>query len=186
MEIILLAIALGIDCFTVSISCGIIQRKMGGQVWVMAFFFGLFQAIMPFIGWLGAYFLKYDVEAYDHWIAFFLLALLGGKMIREYFNGESEVPHFNPSRFSTILILALATSIDALAVGFSFTGMGVDGFENIGFPILIIGLFSFILTLNGKYIGVKIGRRFNCPAELIGGLIFLAIGAKVLYLHLSV
>lgn len=107
-------------------------------------------------------------------------------MIREYFNGESEVPHFNPSRFSTILILALATSIDALAVGFSFTGMGVDGFENIGFPILIIGLFSFILTLNGKYIGVKIGRRFNCPAELIGGLIFLAIGAKVLYLHLSV
>ena len=165
MEIILLAIALGIDCFTVSISCGIIQRKMGGQVWVMAFFFGLFQAIMPFIGWLGAYFFKYDVEAYDHWIAFFLLAL---------------------SRFSTILILALATSIDALAVGFSFTGMGVDGFENIGFPILIIGLFSFILTLNGKYIGVKIGRRFNCPAELIGGLIFLAIGAKVLYLHLSV
>ena len=127
-DIILLAIALAMDCFTVSIVSGVIcskesidrsQEKVGCLR--MAFLFGFFQALMPLIGWLGISYFRSYMEAYDHWIAFALLAFIGGKMIWESF-GPEEQQHFNPRRLRTQLLLAIATSIDALAIGIYMSG----------------------------------------------------------------
>ncbi len=185
LETLLLAVALAMDCFTVSICCGIIERRMGKQVWLMAFFFGLFQAVMPLIGWLFAGLFSRQISAYDHWVAFGLLAFLGGKMIWEGFHKKDECPCFNPSRLSVILTLAVATSIDALAVGFSFIGMGLLRAAEIIIPIVSIGVVSFLFSLLGKHIGVRLGRRFNWPAEQLGGIILILIGFRVLAEHLS-
>jgi len=123
---ILLGLALAMDCFSVSITCGLIQKRMGRQVWAMALLFGFFQAMMPFIGWLAIAFFADKIEAYDHWIAFGLLLFLGGRMI---VNGlrhhdDAAASHFNPSDWKVLLTLAVATSIDALAVGFTLCRHG--------------------------------------------------------------
>lgn len=174
------------DCFSISISCGIVHRRMERQVLVMAFFFGLFQAVMPLLGWLMAGCFYEQVEAYDHWVAFGLLSLLGGKMIWNYLSeGSDATPSVNPSRLSSILLLALATSVDALAVGFTFMRIKYTDFAATLWPAIVIGAGSFLLTVLGKYIGVQIGRRVRIPAELFGGLILIGIGIKVLYTHLS-
>jgi len=184
IEALLLAVALAMDCFTVSITCGIIQRKMGKQVLAMAFLFGLFQSLMPLLGWLAANLFSKQITAYDHWVAFGLLVLLGGKMIWEGFRKEEHTA-FNPSRPVILVTLAVATSIDALAVGFSFIGMGMRSIPEIVKPVVTIGIMSFLFSIFGKYIGVKLGRRFNWPAEQIGGGILIMIGLKVLIEHLS-
>ncbi len=194
VECLLLALALAMDCFSVSISCGIIQKRMGRQVLAMAFFFGLFQALMPLIGWLAAEVFSREIEAYDHWIAFGLLLFIGGKMVlsevREFFRpgtGTEEKPlSMNSSGLRVIITLAIATSIDAMAVGFTFPGFGINRWSDTVCPLLIIGLVSALMSVVGKYIGVHIGKRFNCPAELIGGLVLIGIGTKVLYEHLTV
>ncbi len=192
IDCFLLALALAMDCFSVSISCGIVQKRMGRQALVMAFFFGLFQALMPFLGWLAAEVFSKEIMAYDHWIAFGLLAFLGGKMVysevAKYLSKEEddheEKTGFNPSDICVLLTLAVATSIDALAVGFTFPGLGVNSLADMAVPLLIIGIVSAVMSLVGKYIGLNIGRRFNCPAELFGGLILIGIGVKVLVQHL--
>lgn len=183
--IIFLAIALAMDCFTVSVTCGVLQKRMGSQVWAMAFLFGLFQALMPLIGWLAAGLFSRQIMAYDHWVAFGLLFLLGVKMIWEGFHGDKECHRFNPSKPVVLLTLAVATSIDALAVGFSFVGMGIRTAWQVVQPIVIIGIVSFLMTLGGKYLGVKIGRIFHWPAEQFGGIILIIIGVKVLIEHLT-
>lgn len=125
-EILLLAIGLAMDCFTVSIASGIIQHKM---IWktclLITIFFGLFQGFMPLLGWGGTLHFLSLIESFDHWIAFGLLTFLGGKMIIESFQ-EEERHHFDPSKLLVILTLAVATSIDALAVGISFTCIGLN------------------------------------------------------------
>ena len=123
LDIILLAIALAMDCFAVSIVSGVLTRKQ----WLprMAFLFGFFQALMPLIGWIGISFFRSDIEAFDHWIAFALLLLIGGNMIRESFSPEEE-HFFNPLRLRTQLLLAVATSIDAMAIGISFACTGFN------------------------------------------------------------
>lgn len=186
LEMLLLGVALAMDCFTVSITCGAIQKHMGHQVWVMAVLFGFFQGLMPFIGWGAADLLKGHIEAYDHWIAFGLLVALGVKMIIEGIDEgkKGEHTHLDPSKSWVIVTLAIATSIDALAVGFSFVAMGVHTYADISFAMLIIALISFIATLLGKYIGVNLGRRFNWPMEQIGGTILILIGIRVLCQHL--
>lgn len=183
---LLLGVALAMDCFTVSITCGAIQRRMGRQVWFMALAFGFFQGALPFIGWLAADLLKGHIEAYDHWIAFGLLAFLGGKMILEGREGckEEAHGHFDPSNPWVVLTLALATSIDALAVGFSFVAMGVNTYVELLMAMMVIALVSFLATLLGKYIGVKLGCRFHWPMEKIGGAILILIGLRVLSEHL--
>lgn len=183
-ETVLLALALAADCFTVSLTCGIIQRRMGRQALGMALLFGLFQGAMPLLGWLLATFPQEEISAYDHWVSFGLLAFLGGKMIREGCR-EREHCSFDPSSFSTLLALSVATSIDALAVGFSFIGMGFGGIRDVLFPVLVIGLASFVLSILGKYVGTTLGKRFDWPAEQIGGAILIFIGARVLVEHLS-
>jgi putative Mn2+ efflux pump MntP len=188
LDIILLAIALAMDCFTVSIVCGVILRGEQRSSFVtyrLAFLFGLFQALMPLIGWLGISHFSQYLEAVDHWIAFGMLAFIGGKMIKESFD-DAEGKHFDPCRLRTQLLLAVATSIDALAVGISFACTGYATLSQLTQPLLMIGLASFILSLLGYYLGRRFGsiitRRLK--PELFGGLILILIGVKILLTHL--
>jgi len=187
MELItylLLGLALAIDCFSVSLTCGMIEKQMGRQAIAMALLFGFFQALMPCIGWLAIDVFSHQIEDYDHWIAFGLLLFLGVRMIRSGFLPSDAEQHFDPSRPRVLLALAVATSIDALAVGFTFIGMGIRTAGDALPPLLIIGLVSAGMSLVGKYVGITIGRRFKFRAEPIGGLILVAIGVKVLCQHL--
>ncbi len=184
LEIWLLAIGLAMDCFTVSITSGIILKRICWRTFLtMAFFFGLFQALMPLIGWFAASRFSHLIHEYDHWVAFGMLALLGGNMIKESFSEEEE-DHFNPTRLKVILALAVATSIDALAVGISFAFVGMDTFTDLLFPIGIIGLVSFVFSIVGCLTGACCGKRFNVRMELWGGIILILIGGRILIEHL--
>jgi len=185
LEIWLLAISLAMDCLTVSITSGIILRRVCQRTFLlMAFFFGLFQGLMPLIGWFAASRFYHLIERFDHWIAFGLLTFLGIRMIKESFADE-ENHHFDPTRLPVILTLAVATSIDALAVGISFAFVGMETWNDIITPVLIIGLVSFIFSLAGCFFGVYCGKRINLRTELLGGIILIGIGVKILIEHLS-
>lgn len=179
IEYFLLGLALAMDCFSVSITCGIIQRRMGVQVWVMSLLFGFFQALMPLIGWLFGDLLC-RVAATNAWISCALLCFLGLKMIRDGYRKQHEDTNLqiDPSRLKILLMLSVATSIDALSVGFSFTGMGLLEFRQVYYPLAWIGFMSFVMTLFGKYIGVKVGRHIHFPAEWFAGVILIIIGLK--------
>ena len=151
----------------------------------IAFFFGLFQGVMPIIGWFGASHFYHLIEQFDHWIAFGLLFFLGIRMIKESFNKEEENHHFNPKRLLVILTLAVATSIDALAVGISFAFVGMNTWQDILFPIIIIGIVSFLFSILGCFIGVYFGKRINLRAELWAGIILIGIGIKILVEHVE-
>ena len=184
LEIWLLAVSLAIDCFTVSITSGIILHRIRWGIFLkMAFLFGLFQAAMPFLGWLGASRFNHLIETYDHWIAFALLAFLGIRMIREHFKDEEE-RSFDPTRMKVILTLAVATSIDALAVGISFAFTGFRTLSSLLYPLTAIGIASFVISLAGSLIGVFFGKRFNLRVEIFGGLVLIGIGVKILFEHL--
>lgn len=184
LEIWLLAVSLAIDCFTVSITSGIILHRIRWGIFLkMAFLFGLFQAAMPFLGWLGASRFNHLIETYDHWIAFALLAFLGIRMIREHFKDEEE-RSFDPTRMKVILTLAVATSIDALAVGISFAFTGFRTLSSLLYPLTAIGIASFAISLAGSLIGVFFGKRFNLRVEIFGGLVLIGIGVKILFEHL--
>lgn len=184
LEIWLLAVSLAIDCFTISITSGIILHRIRWGIFLkMAFLFGLFQAAMPFLGWLGASRFNHLIETYDHWIAFALLAFLGIRMIREHFKDEEE-RSFDPTRMKVILTLAVATSIDALAVGISFAFTGFRTLSSLLYPLTAIGIASFVISLAGSLIGVFFGKRFNLRVEIFGGLVLIGIGVKILFEHL--
>lgn len=184
LEIWLLAVSLAIDCFTVSITSGIILHRIRWGIFLKkAFLFGLFQAAMPFLGWLGASRFNHLIETYDHWIAFALLAFLGIRMIREHFKDEEE-RSFDPTRMKVILTLAVATSIDALAVGISFAFTGFRTLSSLLYPLTAIGIASFVISLAGSLIGVFFGKRFNLRVEIFGGLVLIGIGVKILFEHL--
>ncbi len=186
IDIFFLAIALAMDCFTVSIVSGVIMRRMVWRMVLrMAFLFGLFQALMPLLGWWGiSYFSEYII-AFDHWIAFTLLAFIGGKMVKESFE-EGEEAHFHPERLRTQLLLAVSTSIDALAVGVSLVCVGYSDAASLPFPLTVIGLVSLVMSVAGNWLGVRFGRvithRFK--PELVGGVILILIGVKILLEHL--
>lgn len=183
-EIWLLAVSLAIDCFTVSVTSGIILHRIQWATFLrMSFFFGLFQAMMPLIGWMGASSLSHLIQAYDHWIAFGLLAFLGIRMIRSHFQDE-ETACFDPTRLTVILTLAVATSIDALAVGISFAFTGFETLSSLAMPLGAIGIASLVLSLTGSVIGATFGKRFNLRMELFGGLVLTGIGLKILIEHL--
>ena len=181
----LLALALAMDCFTMSITCGILQRRMGGQVWLMAFLFGAFQAVMPWLGWQLTGLFEQQISSFDHWIAFALLMFLGLKLCWDARKPEAK-QHYDPSHLGVLLMLAVATSIDALSVGVSFWGMGLKKSEMLLMPLLQIGAVSFLLSVIGKYIGVKVGQRLNFRAGYLGGVLLIFIGCKVLLEHLCV
>ena len=187
LDIWMLAIALAMDCFTVSIVSGVIVRRwLWGMILRMAFLFGLFQAAMPLIGWLATNHFSEQLETIDHWIAFGLLAFIGGKMIRESFGPEEEEKQFNPRNLHTQLLLAVATSIDALAIGISFACTGYRLFVQIAYPLFVIGLVSFMFSLFGYKLGVRFGKSIarKLKPELLGGIILIVIGIKILITHL--
>ena len=191
IDIILLAVALAMDCLTVSIVSGVIEVKSeevkSEKWWIirMALLFGLFQAMMPLIGWLGISHFQTYMEAYDHWIAFTMLGFIGGRMVWESF-GSDEEQHFNPRKLRTQLLLAIATSIDALAVGISFACTGYTAVGQLTLPLIIIGVVSFLFSLIGYRLGARFGRSIaqRLKPELFGGIILIGIGVKILAEHL--
>ena len=186
IDIWLLAVALAMDCLTVSIVSGVIVRRIFlALVLRLAVFFGAFQALMPLAGWLATKHFSEALESIDHWIAFGLLAFIGGKMIKESFEEEREHT-FDPQRLSTQLLLAVATSIDALAVGISFACVGYNTLNSLLLPLIIIGVVSFTFSVTGYLLGVRFGRRIErrLKPELLGGVILLVIGVKILLSHL--
>ena len=191
IDIILLAVALAMDCLTVSIVSGVIEVKSeevkSEKWWIirMALLFGLFQAMMPLIGWLGISHFQTYMEAYDHWIAFTMLGFIGGRMVWESF-GSDEEQHFNPRKLRTQLLLAIATSIDALAVGISFACTGYTAVGQLTLPLIIIGVVSFLFSLIGYQLGARFGRSIarRLKPELFGGIILIGIGVKILMEHL--
>ena len=189
LELWLLAVALAMDCFTVSIVFGVLLRKIEWRtILVVAFLFGLFQAMMPLAGWLATNSFSSLIEDYDHWIAFGLLAFLGGRMIKESFSDdeEEEAKHINTRKLKTQLVFAVATSIDALAVGISFTCLGFNTISSLSLPLLIIGFVSLAFSIVGSLLGIRFGKGVEkrLKPELLGGIVLIIIGIRVLCEHL--
>ena len=186
LDIWFLAVALATDCFTVSIACGIIVKRMEWGITLrMALLFGVFQALMPLLGWLGISNFSHYLEEVDHWIAFGLLAFLGCRMIRDAFL-PVEDHSMNPRRFKTQFLLGVATSIDALAIGIPFACMGFKQVSSLDYPLFVIGIVAFISTIIGMWLGVRFGKPLErrLKPELLGGIILIIIGVKVLISHL--
>ena len=181
IEIFLIAVSLALDAFAVSVSSGISIPGFGGRQAVKrGLGFGAFQFAMPLIGWvLGAGVSQY-IQAVDHWVAFALLAAIGGKMAWEALRGgeEDEAPADLSAR--RLCLLAIATSIDALAVGVSMAFMRVD----VLLSAAVIGVVAFVLSVVGSLAGRRLGRLFQRRAELAGGLVLIGIGVKILLEHL--
>ena len=182
IEIFLIGIGLAMDAFAVAVCKGLSMKKLDfKKTIIIALYFGLFQALMSLIGfYLGATF-ESLVTSIDHWIAFGLLGFIGGNMIRESFNGESDNCNDNVD-FKTMIVLAIATSIDALAIGITFAFLQT----NISLAVLIIGVVTFALSLLGVKIGNKFGDKYESKAEVMGGLILVIIGVKILLEHLDI
>lgn len=184
LEVWLTALALAMDSFTVAIAAGLILKRVKlGNFLTIAFFFGLFQALMPLMGWAGSVYFYNLIENYDHWIAFAILVFLGVKMIREGVQDEEE-HHFDPTRLATVLVLSVGVSIDALAVGISFTCIGMNTLASLVFPLIAIGLASFVLALGGCFIGSLVGNKLRLPVEPLGGVVLILLGIKILCEHL--
>lgn len=186
-DLLLLSVALAMDCFTVSIMSGVVLRRpVGGAVVRMALLFGLFQGLMPLVGWFGTSHFSHYLEAVDHWVAFGLLTFVGGKMIWESLTGDDDHPSFDPLSLRTQLVLAVATSIDALAVGISMACLGYAHVSQLTVPLLLIGVVSTALSLAGYRLGVSFGRVIaeRLKPGLLGGLVLVFIGIKVLVSHL--
>ena len=187
VEILLLSIGLGMDCLAVSLTSGVaLHRVQWRPILLMAFLFGFFQGAMPVFGWGVGYTFSRQIEQFDHWIVFGILLFLGLRMIRESYRGETCKGNFNPADIKVVLTLAVATSIDALAVGLSFAIMQMNRFADILFPVLIIGGVSFVMSVGGLLTGIHLGKRYagRCEADLWGGLILIAIGTKILIEHI--
>lgn len=186
VELLFVAVGLSMDAFAVSVCKGLGMRSLNRvQAAVIALFFGLFQALMPVAGWLlGTQFSRF-VEPVDHWVAFVLLAAIGAKMLWDAFHesGEGEsCPVDQKLDLRELVLLSIATSIDALAVGITFAFLGVD----ILLASLLIGLTTFILSFAGVCIGFGFGRRFERAATVTGGIVLIGIGVKILLEHLGV
>ncbi len=181
LTVFLLAIGLSFDSFAVSVCSGLnLPQIRFMQAVKIAIFLALFQAVMPLVGWLVGNSIKSLIEPVDHWIAFGLLSLIGGKMIIESFIDSEAREIKNPLNIRVILTLSVATSIDALAVGFSFATL----LSKILIAVLIIGLVTFIASMLGILLGKKTGSSVNRYAEIFGGIILLLIGTKILAEHL--
>ena len=181
-DLFLIALALSMDAFAVAICKGLSVKKVGAKhILTVGIYFGGFQALMPLIGLLLGFKFERFIVSIDHWIAFVLLAVIGGGMIREAIAGVEDEANDSFS-FKTMLPLALATSIDALAVGISFAFLGVD----IVAAAVLIGVTTFVLSGAGIVVGNVFGAEYKSKAELAGGIVLILIGLKILLEHLEV
>lgn len=182
VTIILIALGLAMDAFAVSVASGFSAKRLHlRHALRMAAAFGIFQALMPVAGWLAGTGLRSFMTGIDHWVAFGLLSAIGGKMISESTKLDDSEKSSNPFASPTLFVLAVATSIDAFAVGISLSMIGIA----IAAPAAIIGAVTFALSLGGTYIGERFGHLFERKLELIGGLILIGIGVKILVEHLA-
>jgi len=186
MELVLLAVGLSMDAFAVSVCKGLCMKKadLRAQT-ICGAWFGGFQALMPLIGFfLGTLFAD-AIEAIDHWVAFVLLALIGANMLKEAFTKECDCCDINEADLSvkTMFVMAVATSIDALAVGIS---LAMAGNVNILAAVALIGVITFLLSAVGVKVGNVFGSRFEKKAQLCGGVILILLGIKILLEHLGI
>jgi len=182
LELILISIGLAMDCFAVSFSAGAHQKnyKIPGM-FIVAAMFGLFQAGMPLIGWAGGEAVVDHICQFDHWIAFLILAFIGGNMLKDGIRPDKEDKAMDVLKPVTLLVLSVATSIDALAVGFSFSMMDV----NIWLSVFCIGMASFFLSMTGSLLGQKVSEKIKPQyAEILGGIILIIIGLTILLSHI--
>lgn len=187
VTLLLMGVGLSMDAFAVSICKGLAMRRVNKkQCFVIALFFGVFQALMPLIGWfLGSQFEQY-ITSIDHWIAFILLCFIGGKMILEAVREKDEKDEVEqmdpPLDLKELFVMAVATSIDALAVGITFAFLDIPILE----AILVIGITTFIICVIGVYVGNFFGSRYKRKATLAGGVILVLLGVKILLEHLGI
>jgi putative Mn2+ efflux pump MntP len=178
-EIVFIAVGLAMDAFAVSITLGLSAKKLRpADIVIPGVYFGFFQSLMPAIGYFAGFFFAHKIESLDHWIAFALLGFIGGKMIKDSFSAEKtegEKSGKNSLGFVKMLILSVATSIDALAVGTTFAFFKV----NIYTAILITGPVTFFIAICGVIIGHIFGTRFRSKAEFVGGTVLIIIGIKI-------
>ena len=179
-ELVLIGVGLSMDAFAVSLGAGVMPsgRRMGAKL-RMAGAFGLFQAVMPILGWaLGRSFVQY-IQSFDHWVAFGLLGYIGGKMIYEGLKGGKENLKDDLFSFKNLLILAVATSIDALAVGLSFAMIEIS----VWGAAALIGVITFVLSMVALFLAGRLGEKFGGKMEILGGLVLCGIGLKILLEH---
>lgn len=182
LTLFIIAIALALDAFSVALAAGVsLCHASFRQTFRLAWHFGLFQAGMNFLGWLGGQTVQHFIAPIAPWLSFGLLSAIGGHMIYEGFSEDEEQERCDPTRGSRMVLLSVATSIDALAVGFSFAALG----QPILWPATLIGLVALTLTAIGLHLGCFVGNRSNLGkrAEFIGGVVLIAIGLKILYQH---
>lgn len=179
-ETLFLSISLALDAFAVSLSTGaLIKTRTWRDYFRIPFHFGLFQFLMPVIGWYLGSTVEPLIADVDHWIAFLLLVIIGGKMIKTAFSKEKELLNSDPSRGIKLIILSVATSIDALAVGFSLALLRY----NIWYPSILIGIITAALSLIGLFVGNRLGNKFGNIVEVCGGVILISIGIKIVLAH---
>jgi putative Mn2+ efflux pump MntP len=188
VTLLLIAAGLSMDAFAVAVSSGMVLCfTKPHQTLRIAGSFGLFQGLMPLIGYTIANTFSDKFEAIDHWIAFGLLGFVGGKMLWEAIEGDDDLPSGDPSRWNTVLVMSVATSIDALAVGASIAVMPHQGILALKYGYLIcsvvIAIITFVLSAGGVILGCRFGNLFGKKAEVVGGLVLIGIGLKILIEH---
>lgn len=182
VELFILAVGLSMDAFAVAVCKGLAMKKADlKKAVIIGLYFGIFQAGMPLIGYLTGVGFQSEISEIDHWLAFILLAVIGFNMIKEAFSKEKEEPN-DSLCFKTMLVLAVATSIDALAVGVTFAFLKV----NIITAVIFIGIVTFLLSMIGVKIGSVFGTKYKSRAELAGGIILILMGTKILLEHLGI
>jgi len=179
-EILLIAVSLAMDAFAVALSAGASGHGQKLRPALrMSFYFGFFQFLMPIVGWLAGTRLERFIKIYDHWVAFGLLALVGGHMLWEAFRREEHELPTDPTRGMRLLALSVATSIDALAIGLSLGMLRVS----IWYPSVVIGVVTAGLSLLGVHLGNRLRGNFGRRMELVGGIILILIGLRILFSH---
>jgi len=182
IELIILSVGLAMDAFAVAVCKGLSMHKMNWKkACVIGAYFGIFQAVMPLIGYILGINFQEQIVSIDHWIAFILLGIIGLNMIKEAVSKETEKTN-DSIKFKDMLILSIATSIDALAVGITFAFLKV----NVGLAVTLIGIITFIISFTGVKIGNVFGCKYEKKAELVGGLILILLGLKILLEHLGI
>lgn len=183
IELIILSIGLSMDAFAVAICKGLGMKKVTlKKAGIVGSYFGVFQAVMPLIGYLVGFRFQDKIKAVDHWIAFILLAVIGINMVKESLSKDEEEIEESDLGFKSMIILSIATSIDALAVGITFAFLNVSIIP----AVALIGIITLVISMCGVKIGNVFGDKFKSKAELLGGVILICIGLKILLEHTGI
>lgn len=179
-EIFFIALSMAMDAFAVSLGVAAARQCEGPRpTFRLSFHFGLFQFLLPVIGWFAGMTVEHYIQSFDHWLAFGLLAFVGGRMILAGFRTEEESRKNDPSRGWNMILLSVTVSIDALAIGLSLALINVD----IWYPAVVIGIVTGLMSLIGLRLGSKLGEKFGKRMEIIGGLVLILIGVRIVISH---